>query len=47
MGPDAWKLEGLYAEAKEKAAAKPQPMIERVRIPRMESDDEWFNRVYG
>ena len=49
VGPDAWKLEGLYAEAKEKGqpAAKAQPMIERVRIPRMEDDDKWFERVYG
>lgn len=50
VGPMEGRLESLYADAKEKGGArvaKGQPMIERVRIPRMESDDEWFERVYG
>lgn len=50
VGPMEGQLESLYAGGKEKGQAGPakaQPMIERVRIPRMESDDEWFERVYG
>ena len=49
VGPVSWKLEGIWAEEMEKGQTveKKQPMIERVRIPRIESDDEWFERVYG
>ena len=53
VGPTQFKLEGLYAEAKEKATkkaqaqeAKAQAMKEALKIARM-SDDEWFERVYG
>ena len=53
VGPEQFKLEGLYAEAKEKARgkaqaqeAKAQAMKEALKIARM-SDDEWFERVYG
>ena len=53
VGPTEWKLEGLYAEAKEKGREKAQAEEARVKalkkafkIARMD-DDEWFERVYG
>ncbi len=53
VGPDAFRLEGIYAEAKEKCkekaqaeAAKVQALKEAFKIARMD-DDEWFEKVYG
>ena len=53
VGAEEAKLEGLYAEAKEKGQAqakakaeKAQAMKEAFKIANMDID-EWFERVYG